>query len=642
MGQQFGVNLFQAIPLQAVQINDGFWKPRIDGNRQISLPYQYQQLKISGVLDNFLRVAGKAEGEYAGPYWMDSDAYKWLEAACYSLATHPDSKLEAMVDEVIDIISGAQGVDGYLNTYFQWVEPDKRWTNFGMGHELYCAGHLIQAAIAHANVFKKSRLLEIAIRFADHINAVLGPGKLQGLPGHEEIEMALVDLFRLTGETRYLNLAKYFIDQRGASSHRFRWELGHLDEIGGGPVKLNQQFYGTYDNYDGRYSQDHLPVRQQSEVVGHAVRAMYLYCGMTDLVAETGEPALLEALERLWENVTHRRMYLTGGIGPSNRNEGFTHDYDLPNDTAYAETCAAVGMIMWNHRLLQLKGEGRFADIMERVLYNGFLAGVSLDNRRFFYVNPLQSIGEHHRQGWFDCACCPPNVARLLASLGNYIYSKSPEGLAVHLYIQGLVETVLESGILVNLHQETNYPWEGKVKLKLSLEKPSRFSLWLRIPEWCQSYQLHIDDQIVNGPVENGYVKLNRLWHPGEVVNLEFEMPVERIKAHPGVWQDNGRVALQRGPLVYSLEETDHSLPVTWIILPKGTELKSRFVPDLLGGVMVIEGEGLINDIEAWRGSLYRPINLNEPLTKVPIKAIPYYAWDNREPGTMAVWLVTS
>lgn len=642
MGQQLGINLFQVIPLKAVQIDDQFWNPRIDGNRQISLPYQYEQLKASGVLDNFLRVSGKAKGNYAGPYWMDSDAYKWLEAACYSLTTHPDSQLEAKVDEVIAVISGAQEEDGYLNTYFQWVEPEKKWTNFGIGHELYCAGHLIQAAIAHINATGKRSLLEVALRFADHIDAVFGPGKLEGLPGHEEIEMALIDLFRFTGQTRYLNLAQYFIDQRGNSKHRFRWELGHLDEIGGGTLKLNQQFYGTYENYDGRYSQDHLPVRQQSEVVGHAVRAMYLYCGVTDLVAETGEQALTETMERLWENVTCQRMYLTGGIGPSNRNEGFTSDYDLPNDTAYAETCAAVGMIMWNHRLLQLKGEGRFADIMERVLYNGFLAGVSLDSRRFFYVNPLQSSGEHHRQGWFECACCPPNVARLLASLGSYIYSKSPNGLAVHLYIQGSVETVLSNGVLVNLRQVTNYPWEGKVQIKLLSENPSRFSLWLRIPGWRRNYQIRINDEIINVPVENGYAILNRLWLPGDIVNLEFEMPVERIKAHPGVWQNSGRVALQRGPLVYCLEEVDHSISVTQIMLPKEIELKSSFAPDLLGGVTVIEGEGLINELNVWQNSLYQAANFDESLIKIPIRAIPYYAWDNREPGTMSVWLVTS
>lgn len=630
---------FQAAPLKAVQINDRFWKPRIDDNRRISLPYQYNQLKASGVLDNFLRVAGKADGKHTGPYWMDSDAYKWLEAASYSLTTHPDPELEAKVDEVISVISEAQEENGYLNTYFQWVEPAKKWTNLGMGHELYCAGHLIQAAVAHFNATGKRSLLGIACRFADHIDAAFGPGKLEGLPGHEEIEMALVDLYRLTGVLRYLHLAQYFIDRRGNPDHRFRWELAHLEEIGGGPVKLNQQFYGTYENYNGRYSQDHLPVREQSEVVGHAVRAMYLYCGMADLAAETGETALLEAMERLWGNVTQRRMYVTGGIGPSNSNEGFTHDYDLPNDTAYAETCAAVGMIMWNHRLLQLKGESRFADIMERVLYNGFLAGVSLDSRKFFYVNPLLSTGEHHRQGWFECACCPPNVARLLASLGNYIYSKSPDGLAVHLYIQGSVQVNLPNGDLIALRQETNYPWEGRIRLKLDLAKPSEFSLLLRIPGWSRKYGLTVNNQPAVFPVENGYANLKRNWNPGDQVELDLEMPVEMLQAHPAVWQNTGRVALQRGPLIYCLEDVDHPLPVIQIMLPEEVEFKTRFDSGLLGGVTIIECDGLAYDLKVWEKALYRPTDLIKPLIKVPVKAIPYYAWDNREPGTMTVWL---
>ena len=621
-----------------VKIDDGFWQSRIEGNRLVSLPYQYGQLVESGVLDNFLRVAGKAGGKFVGPYWMDSDAYKWLEAACYSLATHPDPQLEARVDAVIEIIAGAQAENGYLNTCFQLNEPGKRWTNLGMGHELYCAGHLIQAAVAHVHATGKRTLLEIACRFTDHIDSVFGPGRLEGAPGHEEIEMALVELYRLTGEKRYLGLAQYFIDQRGNHAHRFRWEMGHLEEIGG-PKKLNQQFYGTYENYDGRYSQDHLPVREQSEVVGHAVRAMYLYCGMADLAAETGEAAIIAAMGRLWENVTRRRMYVTGGIGPSDSNEGFTRDYDLPNDTAYAETCAAVGMIMWNHRLLQLTGESRFADVMEQVLYNGFLAGISLDSCKFFYVNLLQSAGDHHRQGWFECACCPPNVARLLASLGNYIYSQFPGGLAVHLYIQGSVQTALANGDQVTLHQETNYPWEGQIRFWVEAANPCDFALLLRIPDWCRKYALTVNNQPVTMPVENGYAKLQHRWLPGDKVELDLEMPVETLRAHPSVWQNLGRLAIRRGPLVYCLEETDHAVPVTRIMLPREAEFSTRFDPAFLGGVTIVEGEGLLDVSEAWENSLYRPADCIEPLRRIPIKAVPYFAWDNREPGSMAVWL---
>lgn len=423
--------IFKAIPFNKVIIDDRFWKPRIDNNQYISLPYQFEQLNSSGVLDNFKRVIGRLGGEYVGPFWMDSDAYKWLEAASYTLATNPDPRIQKWVDEVITLVKDTQEPDGYLNTYFQLVEPNKKFTNLGICHELYCAGHLIQAAVAHYKATGQKTLLNIARRQADCIDANFGVGKLEGMPGHEEIEMALVDLYRVTGEERYLNLSRFFIDQRGKSNSRFRFELAHLDEIAGKPGipgQLNQKFYGTYESYDGSYAQDHLPVREQDVVVGHAVRAMYLYCGMADLAAETGDEGLLKAMERLWKNVTTRRMYITGGIGPTKENEGFTRDFDLPNDTAYAETCAAVGMIMWNHRLLQLKGESRYADIMEQVLYNGFLAGVSLNGCKFFYDNPLQSDGTHHRQNWFWCACCPPNMLRILASLGGYIYSQTTDG----------------------------------------------------------------------------------------------------------------------------------------------------------------------------------------------------------------------
>jgi DUF1680 family protein len=633
---------FQPVGHHAVQITGQFWKSKIDGNRDVSLPYQYQQLATSGVLDNFKRVLGQTGGEFAGPFWMDSDAYKWLEAASFTLATHPDPGLEKCVNETIALIAASQQPDGYLNTYFQLVEPEKKFTNLGMCHELYCAGHLIQAAVAHYKATGGRTLLDVACRLADHIDTVFGPGKLEAADGHEEIETALVDLYRVKAEPRYLNLALFFIMQRGKSGSRFRWELNHFDEIAGKagwPGQLNRQFFGTYDDYDGRYAQDHLPVLEQSEVVGHAVRAMYLYCAMADLAAETGDPALLASMERLWENVTNRRMYITGSIGPSDRNEGFTHDYDLPNDSAYAETCAAVGMIMWNHRLLQLTGEGRFGDIMERVLYNGFLAGVSLDCRTFFYINPLQSHGDHHRQGWFQCACCPPNVARLLASLGGYIYSETPDGIAVHLYIQSVAKVNLPSGDTMAIIQETDYPWNGKAQFRLELEKTNEFTVFLRIPSWCHDYQVNVNNETVAVPVENGYAILKRNWFHGDQITLAMEMPVECIKAHPAVWQNTGRVALQRGPLVYCLEETDHSWPVTQIMLAPEAEFRTRFDSEFLGGITVIETKGLVAATDGWEKSLYRAVNGSQSFIEILIKAVPYYAWDNREPGTMAVWI---
>lgn len=629
---------FTIISHQAVQIDDQFWKPKIEANRKISLLYQYEQLKTSGVLDNFLWVAEGIRGQHRGPYWMDSDAYKWLEAASYSLVTFPDPKLQACVDEVISIIAAAQEKDGYLNTYFQLMELDKRWTNLGMCHELYCAGHLIQAAVANVHLHAEHSLLDIACRFVDHIDNTFGPGKETALPGHEEIETALVDLYRYTDEKRYLKLAIYFINQRGQKDSRLRQELKHLDGIGGGPLKLNTQFYGTYENYDGRYSQDHLPVREQTEVVGHAVRAMYLYCGMADVVTETGDSGLMDALENLWVNVTRRRMYITGGIGPAKSNEGFTHDYDLPNETAYAETCAAVGMIMWNHRLLQLKGEGRFADIMERVLYNGFLAGISMDSQKFFYVNPLRSAGEHHRQGWFECACCPPNMARLFASMGNYIYSKCDDGLAVHLYIQSKVQIELASGNTLQLRQKTKYPWEGIISFQIQVSDPEDFTLYLRIPEWCRQYTIKVNQNTQKAKAESGYIRIRRNWQTGDQVKLELDMPVERIEANPAVWEDVGRVALQRGPVVYCLENTDHSVDVQKIHLSRNSQLKVSFISDLLGGVSVIEGEATVLNGGNWQDTLYRRQG-NNTYETVQLKAIPYYAWDNRYPGAMTVWI---
>ncbi|TCL76458.1 hypothetical protein EDC14_1002217 [Hydrogenispora ethanolica] len=633
---------FWAIPHRAVQIEDRFWQPRIAGNRRHSLPYQYQQLQSSGVLDNFKRVLGQADGAYAGPFWMDSDAYKWLEAASYSLATHPDPELEQWVDDTIALIAAAQERDGYLDTYFQWVEPDKKFTNLAMCHELYCAGHLFQAAVAHFEATGRRTLLNVACRLADHIDAIFGPGKLEAADGHEEIETALVDLYRVTGTERYLNLAIFFIGQRGKADSRFRWELGHLDEIAGKPGKpglVNPQYYGSDEQYDGRYAQDHQPVAEQSEVVGHAVRAMYLYSAMADIVAETGDPRLLAALERLWQNVTTRRMYITGGIGPSNRNEGFTRDYDLPNDTSYAETCAAVGMIMWQHRMLQLTGEGRFADIMERVLYNGFLSGVALDSRKFFYDNPMQSAGDRHRQGWFECACCPPNIARLLASLGKYLYSRCADGVAVHLYVQGSARVSLDQGDPLILHQTTDYPWGDRIQLRLELDRPAEFALRLRIPGWCRRHGLRVNEEAADPAVENGYAVLRRRWEPGDRVELSLEMPVERVAAHPAVWQTMGRVALQRGPLVYCLEEADHPVPVARIVLSKDARFTVRFDPELLGGIALIEGEGWVPELQGWENTLYRPAGAEESYRKIPIKAVPYYAWDNREPGSMAVWI---
>jgi DUF1680 family protein len=393
------------------------------------------------------------------------------------------------------------------------------------------------------------------------------------------------------------------------------------------------------DTYDGRYAQDHLPVRKQSEVVGHAVRAMYLYSAMADVVGETGEEALREALGRLWGNVTLARMYVTGGIGPSSHNEGFTEDYHLPNTTAYAETCAAVGSVMWNARLLMLDGEARFADTMELALYNGFLSGLALDGKNYFYVNPLRSNGDKSRQGWFGCACCPPNIARLLASLGSYVYGQSDDGVWVHLYMGSQAKATLKNHTEVSVSQDTRYPWDGEVSLTLRMPGNPAFGLYLRIPGWCEDAKVAVNGQPVEDDMTPGsYARIHRTWSDGDVVTLSLPMAVQRIEAHPNVTNDLGHVALRRGPLVYCLEEVDHDANVHAIELPMATPLTAAFEPHLLNGICVIRGEAQVRETAHWSGQLYRPVRHTGTRT-VPITAVPYYAWNNRGQGKMTVWI---
>ncbi len=616
------------VPFTHVTIEDRFWAPRIRVNREKTLPHQYRQCKETGRIDAF-RLDWTPGREPVPHIFWDSDVAKWVEAASCSLATHPDPALDAMLDEVVGLIAGAQQPDGYLNVHFTVVEPEKRWTNLRDWHELYCAGHLIEAAVAHFQATGKRTLLDAMCRYADYIGTVFGtaPGQKRGYCGHEEIELALVKLARVTGERRYLELSRYFVEERGRLPHYFHEEAVARGEDPG-------QFWAR--SY--AYNQSHAPVREQTEVTGHAVRAMYLYSAMADLAGETGDPTLLAACERLWENVCARRMYLTGGIGPERSNEGFTFDYDLPNETAYAETCAAIGLVFWNHRLLQLACDGRYADVMERALYNGVISGVSLDGERFFYVNPLASLGSHHRQEWFGCACCPPNVARILSSLGEYVYSQGDAEAVVHLYVQGAGRLQV-AGQEITLRQETDYPWEGRVTLTLQMERPAEFALRLRIPGWCRRAGLRINGEPsdLSGRVERGYARLERLWRSGDRVELDLAMPVERIYAHPDVRQDAGMVALQRGPIVYCLEETDNPAPLQRLALARSAALEPRFEEDLLGGVVTLAGEAAAASTDGWEATLYRA---QPPArTPVPLRAVPYHAWDNRAPGQMRVWL---
>lgn len=631
------------LPLSKVKLEGGFWGARQELNRAVTLPIEYEQLKGTGRIDAFK--LGWRPGQPNPPHqFWDSDVAKWIEAVGYSLATHPDPALERLADEVIALIVGAQQPDGYLNVHFTVVEPQNRWKNLRDMHELYCAGHLMEAAVAYYQGTGKRTLLDALCRYADHIATVFGPGEGQkrGYPGHPEIELALVKLYRATGVERYLRLAQFFVEERGRQPHYY-----DLEAAARGETEKPRWMLGGYS-----YNQSHLPIRQQTTAEGHAVRAMYLFSGATDVAAETGDAELLAVMEGLWRNVTLRRMYLTGGIGSGAAGERFTYDYDLPNDLAYAETCAAIGLVFWAQRLLHCTGDATYADIMERALYNGVLSGLSLDGRRFFYANPLEMnpaalagrpdlfhpIVQAQRQEWFGCACCPPNIARLLASLGAYLYGQSEDTLYVHLFTPGQAEFTL-GGQAVILRQETDYPWGELVRLTVHPARPATFTLALRLPGWCRGARLTVagTPQDVQPLLRRGYIHLARRWQPGDVVEWTLPMPIECVYAHPAVRADAGRVALQRGPLVYCLEEADNGPLLHDLALPREAELRATWEPELLGGVVTLSGRALRRDPAGWENALYRP---NVHATRaVAIKAIPYYAWANRGAGEMLVWL---
>jgi DUF1680 family protein len=688
-----------AVPFSKVHIADTFWTPRLRVNQTATIEANLRQCEFTGRIANFA-IAGKLEpGKHRGQLYNDSDLYKVIEGIAYTLIVRPNAYLEKRTDAIIDKIAAAQQPDGYLNTFYTLVEPKNRWKNIQHGHELYCAGHLMEAAVAYHQATGKRKLLEVAIKLADHIGTVFGPGKRVEASGHEEIELALVKLYRATGEKRYLKQAQFFLDVRGQADQR----------------KLF-----------GEYAQDHKPVREQREVTGHAVRAMYLYCGMADVAALTGDKEMMTALESIWHDVVDRKMYFTGGIGPSASNEGFTVPYDLPNDSAYAETCAAVGMALWNHRMFLMSGDGKYADVLERVVYNGLLSGVSLAGDRFFYVNPLGSKGKHHRQEWFDCACCPDNVLRYVAGIGDRVYAHRDNAIWTVLYMGNAATIALGKG-KVKLTQETGYPWDGDISIVVDVEEAFPFTLHLRIPDWCKEAPVISVNGAKMGPVQrsgvpaldlewdlrgvdpaqakalvvnyleeplkftagikevrcssangvwtvraglgdgidqesvgreaaklakramafvppgvkapvvrpalrvtNGFVKLTRTWKSGDLVRLELPMPVRRVYADSRVKADIGRVALQRGPIVYCLEGVDNDDRPRTFMLPKTAKLSAAFKKDLLGGVTVLRGEAV---------AVSRAEDGKRRTQLIPMLAVPYFAWDNRAPGQMVVWL---
>lgn len=624
--QAQSLQAIQPVSYSQVQITDSFWSPRIQTVSKVTIPVCIDQTEVKTPrIRNFEKVARHDGEKHEGIYFDDSDVYKALEAIAYSLKTNPDASLEKKADEWIDKIAAAQQPDGYLNTYYTLNEPNKRWTDMEK-HEDYCAGHLFEAAVAYYNTTGKKKLLNVATRFADHIDSTFRIPNRAWVSGHEEVELALVKLYKTTKQKKYLDLANWFLQQRGK---------GH----GRGVI------WDNWKNAD--YCQDSLPIEEQRQITGHAVRAMYLYTGVADVGAARNDQGYMKAMKAVWEDVVYRNMYITGGIGSSGHNEGFTTDYDLPNANAYCETCASVGMVFWNQRMNGLTGSGKYIDVLERSLYNGALDGLSLSGDRFFYGNPLASGGQYARQAWFGTACCPSNIARLIASLGDYIYGKSQRDIWVNLFVGSNTSIALENGA-VQLRQETNYPWTGDVKITVSPKRSQEFPLHIRIPGWAQqqpvpgntyfykdnsnaAFTITVNGAAVKYDLEDGYAVIRRNWKKNDVVQLQLPMEVRKVQAIDSIQQDRNRISLQRGPLVYCVEHADNAGEVSNIIVPGNTVFTAAFDPSLLNGVVTLKGEVPVVKVSA----------NGEAVTtaKQTITAIPYFSWANRGKGEMEVWL---
>ncbi len=592
-------NVLHSVPFNQVNINDDFWNSHLKAHAQTTLQVCISQMRDSTKrISNFEKAAGLKEGRHEGIYFDDSDVYKAMEGIAYSLVNNYNAEYEKLLDYWIDLVAKSQQPDGYLNTYYTLSYPNERWTDMEK-HEMYCGGHMIEAAVAHYRATGKKTFLDVAVKFADYIDATFGPGKHHWVTGHEEIELALVKLYDVTQNRKYLDLAHWLLEERGHGHGRGAiWEHPKL-----GP----------------EYCQDDVPVSEITDIKGHAVRAMYLFTGMADVASEKKVPQYVDALNRVWKDVAERNMYITGGIGSSRTNEGFTEDYDLPNKTAYCETCASIGMVFWNNRMNLLSGDAKYADVLERSLYNGVLPGVSLEGDLFFYVNPLESDGDHHRQRWYGCACCPSNVSRFMPSVGNYIYVKGENEIFVNLYMRN--ETNMEFGeSMVRLIQKTGYPWDGNVTFEVSPSQASFFSLKLRIPGWCKSFGITVNGNTINNPeTKNGYIVIQREWLAGDVVELVLDMPVELVAAHPLVKENLGKRAVQRGPLVYCVEQVDN----------KGIDLdEATFGQNPV--FSLIEGTGKLNGMILLR---------TESQQGNKLIFAPYFTWENRESGKMKVWI---
>jgi DUF1680 family protein len=625
--------LIQPVALTEVQITDGFWLPRMKTNRTITIPFAFEKSEETGRIDNFAKAGGLMPGKFEGRRYNDSDVFKIMEGAAYSLSLHPDPELEQYMDDLIAKIAAAQEDDGYLFTT-RTIDPEnpapgsgkERWSNLGSSHELYNVGHMYEAAVAYFLATGKRNFLNVAVKNADFIDSVFGPGKRRGFPGHQEIEIGLVKLYRVTGEEKYLKLAKFFLDERSPENHKKMFPDTSEFSI------YNQDWY----------LQAHQPVVEQYEAVGHAVRATYMYSGMADVAALTGDIRYIQAIDRIWENVVSKKLYVTGGIGSRHEGEAFGDDYELPNATAYNETCAAIGNVFWNHRLFLLHGDAKYIDVLERTLYNGLLSGISLSGDRFFYPNPLESDGKYEfnqgettRKPWFDCACCPVNMARFLPSFPGYVYASQDNGLYINLFVTGKGKVRIGSN-LVEVSQETLYPWDGEVRITLSPEQSQEFTVNIRIPGWARNEPVPSDlyaflhkngERVVikvnseQVPLEltKGFARIRRRWTEGDRIELALPMSVRRIVSHQNVEHNQGLVALQRGPLVYCFEGVDNDGKVLERHLPDDAVFEVEFRPELWGGINVIK--------------------MKKPDGTGHLVAVPYYSWSHRGPGEMAVWL---
>jgi len=621
----------RSLPLSDIKLTDSFWSRWQNVLIDVTLPTQYEQLMSTGRIANFEKAAAKS-GEFEGLWFNDSDAYKFAEASAYALTIRDDPTVRQHLDLVIRIIQAAQEPNGYINTFFQLKHPNLKWRNLHMMHEMYCGGHLIEAGVAVYECLGDRRLLDVSIRFADHVGSIFGPEKRLGFCGHEEIELALIKLSRVTGDRKHADLANWMVEARGHSPSPLEAELTDPDATTLWPHGSQLMKDGKYI---GEYSQDHAPIREHTEIVGHAVRAMYFYIAAAELSDGKRDDAMDAALERIWNNLTRKRMYVTGGIGPSASNEGFTADFDLPNLSAYAETCASCGLVFWGQKMLELTANSEYAEIIERAIYNGVLSGISLSGDQYFYANPLESRGTHARTPWFTCACCPPNIARLIGSLAQYVVSSSSDAFYIHIPV-GVDASASINGTKVGIKVESDYPWSGSYKVHVTPERPVQFKLNVRIPDWSEEMETDLPGAEEPAGYEAGYAVFDRIWKAGDVLSVDLGMVPRWVEADPKVRDNLGRIALANGPLVYALEQ--HDLGFAPQLFTALTESPVEiFKSKLLEGINLLSVDG-VAEVESDCDELYSPEGTAET-KEARAKFIPYYAWNNRGPNNMQVWV---